>query len=57
MTCRPLHERTFHDPHLPLLPLLALLAACGADGAPEAPTPTPGVSITGEVRAGVVGKL
>ncbi|GGW32254.1 hypothetical protein GCM10011452_21070 [Gemmobacter lanyuensis] len=42
---------------LPLLPLLALLAACGADGAPEAPTPTPGVSITGEVRAGVVGKL
>ncbi|WP_203232263.1 hypothetical protein [Gemmobacter caeruleus] len=37
--------------------LLALLAACGADGAPEAPGATPGVSVSGDARIGVVGTL
>lgn len=36
--------------------LLALLAACGADGEPEPPV-QPGVTITGDVQAGVVGTL
>lgn len=39
------------------LGLIALLTACGADGPPHHPTAVPGVSITGEGRIGVVGKL
>lgn len=35
------------------LSLLALLAACGADGQPEPPK----AGFSGEIQAGVVGKL
>ncbi|WP_146287407.1 argininosuccinate lyase [Gemmobacter aquaticus] len=38
------------------LTLLGLLAACGADGAPEAPA-APGITISGDARAGVVGTM
>ena len=41
-----------------LLLSLALLAACGADGAPIAPKQSasqPGVSLTGQVKVGIVG--
>jgi hypothetical protein len=40
----------------PILALcaLALLAACGADGAPQPPSAQSGVTVTGEVKAGVV---
>jgi hypothetical protein len=38
------------------LTLLGLLAACGADGAPESPA-APGITISGEARAGVVGTM
>lgn len=41
----------------PLLPLLALLAACGADGRPTAPEPQTGVTLSGDARLGVTGKL
>jgi hypothetical protein len=33
---------------------LIALAACGADGAPQPPGTTTGVTVTGEVSAGVV---
>ncbi len=33
---------------------LLTLAACGADGAPERPTATTGVTLSGDVQAGVV---
>ncbi len=39
-----------------LLALLAL-AACGAAGAPERPAAKPGVTITGEARAGIIGTM
>ncbi len=35
--------------------IMGLLAACGADGAPNAPAP--GVSLQGEARMGVTGKI
>ncbi len=40
----------------PILTLCALLlvAACGADGAPQPPAKPAGLSVTGEVSAGVV---
>jgi predicted small lipoprotein YifL len=41
-----------------LLISLALLAACGADGAPMPPGQSasqPGVSVTGQVKVGIVG--
>ena len=41
---------------LAALSLPVLLAACGVDGAPKPPA-DPGVSISGEARIGVVGKL
>lgn len=36
---------------------LTLLAACGADGAPERPEPrpAPGVSVSGQIEAGITG--
>lgn len=40
------------------LSLLTLTATCGVDGPPTPPqSQTPGVSITGEARMGVVGTL
>ena len=33
---------------------LLTLAACGADGAPERPTAATGVTLSGDVQAGVV---
>jgi len=44
---------------LALLTLLSLLAACGVDGAPTPPGPAAaptGISITGEVKLGVVSR-
>jgi hypothetical protein len=41
-----------------LLLCLALLAACGADGAPIPPSQSasqPGVSVSGQVKVGIVG--
>ncbi len=38
-----------------LLLSLSTLAACGADGAPSAPAAKPGVTISGQVKVGVVG--
>ncbi|MFT3690423.1 hypothetical protein [Paenirhodobacter sp.] len=40
------------------LAALAALAACGIDGPPRAPSQTkPGLSVSGEARMGVVGRL
>ncbi|SDX30926.1 hypothetical protein [Roseicitreum antarcticum] len=39
-----------------LMAVLAL-AACGVDGPPQAPDATPGVSVSGEMRLGVVKEL
>jgi hypothetical protein len=41
-----------------LLLSLTLIAACGADGAPVPPSQSasqPGVSLTGQVKVGIVG--
>ncbi len=37
--------------------LFAALAACGADGAPTAPTDDSGLTINGQVKAGVAGSV
>lgn len=43
------------------LALLVALSACGVDGPPQKPaattTPPPGVSISGEARMGITGRL
>lgn len=39
-----------------LIMVLALLAACGAEAPPRAPEPT-GLTISGEARIGVSGRL
>ncbi len=38
---------------------LLALAGCGVEGPPQAPSPapSPGVSVTGEARIGVTGRL
>ncbi len=36
---------------------LMTLVACGAEAPPQAPTPSPGVSMSGEARIGVSGRL
>ncbi len=40
---------------LSLLALAVLLTACGAAGPPERPAAKPGLTITGEARAGIIG--
>ncbi len=40
-----------------LLSLGAALAGCGADGAPEKPAPKGGLTVEGEARIGVTGRL
>lgn len=38
-----------------LLLIVGILASCGADGAPKPPAAKPGLSVSGQVKVGVVG--
>jgi hypothetical protein len=53
---RPKLESAMLTPRLCLALLAcAVLVGCGADGAPEPPL-TPGITVSGEARIGVVGE-